>query len=202
MAVLDAAAVPIVHVPDRFTGEDIIEKIELIARSTGAVARGECLTRAVASDLAALAARRGRIERPRKALFVLSFINGRPMVAGRATAADGIIRLAGAVNSITGFDGYKLANDESIIAAQPDAVIAMERHAFRLDSRTVFGHPAFAGTPAAAKETFISMDGLYLLGFGPRTARAARDLAFALHPSVGREPMPSEGPPGDGGCGR
>ena len=28
------------------------------------------------------------------------------------------------------------------------------------------------------------MDGLYLLGFGPRTARAARDLAVALYPEL------------------
>ena len=39
-------------------------------------------------------------------------MNGRPMVAGRATAADGIITLAGAANAITAYDGYKLMNDE------------------------------------------------------------------------------------------
>ena len=36
------------------------------------------------------------------------------------------------------------------------------------------------------------MDGLYLLGFGPRTARAARDLAATLYPSLRAEPLPSE----------
>jgi hypothetical protein len=44
------------------------------------------------------------------------------------------------------------------------------------------------------------MEGLYLLGFGPRAARAARDVALALypslhpslHPSLGEELMPSE----------
>jgi iron complex transport system substrate-binding protein len=60
----------------------------------------------------------------------------------------------------------------------------------------VFAHPAFAATPAAAQRAFVSMEGLYLLGFGPRAARAARDLALALYPSLaasaGREAMPSE----------
>ena len=42
------------------------------------------------------------------------------------------------------------------------------------------------------------MDGLYLLGFGPRSARAARDLAVALYPALAREPMPSERVAGGG----
>ncbi|MEO8319845.1 MAG: hemin ABC transporter substrate-binding protein, partial [Bradyrhizobium sp.] len=49
---------------------------------------------------------------------------------------------------------------------------------------TVYLHPAFAMTPVAANKAFISMEGLYLLGFGPRTAAAARDLAINLYPAL------------------
>jgi iron complex transport system substrate-binding protein len=56
----------------------------------------------------------------------------------------------------------------------------------------VFTNAAFTTTPAALKKSFISMNGLYLLGFGPRTARAARDLAVQLYPALGREALPSE----------
>src|SRR6478609_1655963 len=166
IAVLEGASVPFVQIPDRFTGDGIVEKIR-IAQATGSAQRGECLIKLVEADLGALAALRARIERPRSALFILSFMNGRPMVAGRATAADGIITLAGAANAITGYDGYKLVNDEAVIAARPDAILAMERASFRLDAKTVFEHPAFATTPAAAQKELISMEGLYLLGFGP-----------------------------------
>jgi iron complex transport system substrate-binding protein len=193
IAVLEAASIPFVQVPDHFTGEGIVEKIRLIAQATGTNERGECLAKLVATDLTALAALRARIAQPRKTLFVLSFLNGRPMVAGRATAADGIIKLAGAVNAVTEYEGYKPISDESVIAARPDAVLAMERPSFRLDAQTVFEHPAFATTPAAAQRALISMEGLYLLGFGPRAARAARDLAVTLYPSLAHEPMPSEG---------
>ena len=58
MTVLDAASIPFVHVPDRFTGEGIVEKIRLIAQATGAVTRGECLAKLVEGDLAAFAALR------------------------------------------------------------------------------------------------------------------------------------------------
>ena len=196
VAVLESASVPFVSIPDRFTGGGIVEKIRLIARATGFVERGECLAGLVEADLGALAVLRARVARPRNVLFILSFMNGRPMVAGRATAADGIMALAGAGNAVTGYDGYKLLNDESIIAARPEAILAMERPSFRLDAQTVFAHPAFAATPAAAQQALISMEGLYLLGFGPRSARAARDLALALYPSLdapsARTPMPSE----------
>jgi iron complex transport system substrate-binding protein len=48
----------------------------------------------------------------------------------------------------------------------------------------VYLHPAFALTPVVANKAFISMDGLYLLGFGPRTAAAARDLSIKLYPTL------------------
>ena len=31
------------------------------------------------------------------------------------------------------------------------------------------------------------MEGLYLLGFGPRTAAAARDLSFKLYPALAQQ---------------
>ena len=39
-------------------------------------------------------------------------------------------------------------------------------------------------TPVVANKAFIAMDGLYLLGFGPRTAAAARDLSVQLYPAL------------------
>jgi iron complex transport system substrate-binding protein len=192
VAVLQAASVPFVLVPDHYTGDGIVEKINVVAAATEAAASGKCLADAVSADLDAMAKLRQRIERPLRVLFLLSFVNDRPMVAGKVTAADGIIRLAGAVNAVTEFEGYKLVNDEAVIAARPDVILAMHRDSHPLDAKTVFSHPSFMLTPAAAKQSFISMGGLYLLGFGPRTARAARDLAVGLYPGLGGEKLPSE----------
>jgi iron complex transport system substrate-binding protein len=200
IAVLDAARVPFVRVPEVFTGEGIIDKVRLIAKATGTSERGECLVKRVQEDLDVMANLRRRIEQPRKVMFLMSFLNGRPMVAGRTTAAEGIIELAGGRNAVDKYEGYKLINDESVIAAQPDAVLAMERPSFRLDADTVFAHAAFATTPAADHKAFVSMDGLYLLGFGPRAARAARDLAAALYPTLSGPPLPSERTPLSDAC--
>jgi iron complex transport system substrate-binding protein len=192
LAVLRAAEVPILAISDAFTADGILEKIDRIAHATASDAAGACLRRRVSADLDAIAQIRSPIGKRKRVMFVLSFANGRAMASGRGTAADGIIRMAGAVNAIDAYDGYKPLTDEAVIAARPDVVLAMRGGPGDLSAETIFAHPAFSATPAAKTRSFIAMDGLYLLGFGPRTARAARDLAAALYPSLQASPLPSE----------
>ncbi|MBS0534011.1 MAG: hemin ABC transporter substrate-binding protein [Proteobacteria bacterium] len=193
MNVLEAAKVPLVVVPDSFTEQGIAEKINVIAKVTGATEQAKCLTAHVHDDLAALARIRAGIGEKKRVLFVLSFVNGRAMAAGTHTAADGIIKLAGAVNVIGDYEGYKQLTDEAVIAARPDVILSIQRGGPGvLDAATVFAQPAFAATPAAAKKSFVAMEGLYLLGFGPRTASAARDLAATLYPDLKAATLPSE----------
>ena len=185
--VIDAARVPLIMVPENFTEAGMLEKIRLVARVAGEEKRGECLANAVAGDLDWLRAMRGKVKSPPRVMFVMSFLDGRAMVAGRKTAADEIIKLAGAVNVVDNFDGYKNMNDEAIVAARPDHILSMDRSRDTLKAAEVFANAAIALTPAAQSKSFISMDGLYLLGFGPRTAAAARDLAVQLDPAVKAE---------------
>jgi iron complex transport system substrate-binding protein len=193
ISVLEAANVPFVMVPDPYSGEGIVEKVRMIAQATGVEARGRCLADKVRADLDALKQVRSTIKKPVRVMFVLSFVGGRAMVAGQKTAADGIIRMAGAVNAVNEYEGYKAINDEAVVAAKPDAVLVMSRSsAEQLTAETIFVHPAFTTTPAAANKSYVTMDGLYLLGFGPRTAFAARDLAFKLYPDLKPESFPSE----------
>ena len=184
LGVLQAASVPFVLIPDPYSGDGIVEKVRLIAKVTGTERRGRCLAEAVRADLDAVAELRKRIDRPIRALFVLSFLNGKAMVAGAKTAADGIITLGGAVNAITGFEGYKPVSDEAIIAAAPDVVLAMKRDSHPMTAEMAFDHPGFRLTPAAERQAFVAMDGLYLLGFGPRTASAARELIGTFYPHL------------------
>jgi iron complex transport system substrate-binding protein len=185
LSVLDSAGIPMVMVGDEYSGDGILRKIELIAKTMHLEERGQCLANRVRGDLKSLAQWRTGIDRPLRVVFVMSFVNGRAMVAGRKTAADGIIRMAGATNAADQFEGYKQLEDEAVVAAQPDAVLVMVRGgADPLTAKEVFAHPGFALTPAASRNAFVAMDGLYLLGFGPRTASAARDLAQKLYPDL------------------
>lgn len=184
LEVLENAKVPLISVPDQHTAEGVTQKINLIAHAMDADARGACLAKAVSVDLASLTALRAQIKAPVRVMFVMSFLNGRAMVAGQKTAANAIISMSGATNAIDSFDGYKPINDEAIVAAKPDVILTMKRDREEIEKDTVFSNPAFALTPAAKNKSFVAMDGLYLLGFGPRTASAAHDLALKLYPSL------------------
>ncbi|KPF97617.1 hemin ABC transporter substrate-binding protein [Rhodopseudomonas sp. AAP120] len=184
MQALEAAKIPLVSIPETFTEQGLLDKIRLIGHAMQADAGATCLANAVAQDFDQLRSLRARITRPARVMFVMSLVNGQAMAAGRNTAANEIIELSGGVNAIDGYDGYKTINDEAIVAAKPDAVITIRRSRDSFEADAFYAHPAFALTPAGANRAFLAMDGLYLLGFGPRTPAAARDVAAALYPQL------------------
>jgi iron complex transport system substrate-binding protein len=182
--ILETARVPLVLVPETFSEQGLLDKISLVGHAMGVEARAACLSTAVAADLAQLRELRSKVTKPIRVMFVMSMQSGRAMVAGQKTAADEIIQLAGAANAVDGYDGYKIISDEAIVAAKPDVVLSIDRGPGSLQADAIYAHPAFAMTPAATSKSFISMEGLYLLGFGPRTAAAARDLSVKLYPAL------------------
>ncbi|RDV03570.1 heme/hemin ABC transporter substrate-binding protein [Undibacter mobilis] len=195
--VLEAAKVPLVVVPETFSIEGVAQKVAVIGKVVGEEARAQCIVRRLNADKDALTKIRAGIRAPKRVLFVLSFINGRAMAAGKGTAADGIIDLAGGVNVMSDYEGYKSINDEAVIAAKPDVILTMKRGgADDLTAETIFAGPAFQTTPAAATKAFVSFDAAYMLGFGPRVGRAARDVADALYPELKSAQLPSEQPSG------
>jgi iron complex transport system substrate-binding protein len=144
--------------------------------------QAQALAASVKTRFRRLADLRAAVDRPRRVLFVLALRDGRPMVGGRNSGADAIIRMAGGVNAADAVEGYKPMSDEAVIAAAPDVILMMDRGAHAVTADDLFRLPSFRATPAAARRALIVMDGLYLLGFGPRTPDAARDLMAAVYP--------------------
>ncbi|WP_411901691.1 heme/hemin ABC transporter substrate-binding protein [Methylorubrum thiocyanatum] len=177
------AGIPVAIIAERHTAEGVLEKIRSVGHQVGLEAEAEVLSRAVGTSFAALGERRARIARPARALVVLSLANGRVMAGGRDSTADGILALAGLRNAAEGLTGFKPISDEAIIAAAPEVVIVMSNGGHALTADTVFGEgTALAQTPAAAKRALVAMDGLALLGFGPRTPESAEALMRAAYP--------------------
>ncbi|RBO52586.1 hemin ABC transporter substrate-binding protein [Rhodovulum sp. BSW8] len=176
---LKSAAIPFVVVPDGYDRDAVAAKIEAVAGALDVPEKGAALAAEVGRALDAAAAEAA--EGPaRRVLFVLSVQGGRLLASGRGTAADGIIRLAGGVNAVDAFEGYKPLTDEAVAQAAPEVILMMAREGAEDLAAEVLALPAVRTTPAAASGALVSMDGLYLLGFGPRTAQAVRDLSDAL----------------------
>jgi iron complex transport system substrate-binding protein len=182
LEVLDKASVPMVTVPDRFDAEGILEKIRIVGDVLDVEDKAETLASQTDADLKAAQAVTADITERKTVLFVLSLQGGRVLASGTNTAADGIIAIAGGLNAVTDYEGYKQLTDEAIIEAAPDVILAMDRggdHEMQVDE--LLRHPAIAATPAAQNKSVVRMDGAFLLGFGPRTAAAARELSAALY---------------------
>lgn len=182
IAALKQSRIPLALVDYKPTSQAIGNKIALIADILDVKDRGLELTKTIMAELAALEAALSGASRPRT-LFVLSLAGGRIIAAGSKSSADEIITLAGGVNAVRDFEGYKQASAEAIIAAEPEAIVMMERQG-DIEREDLFAQEPFSRIPAAKTKKLIRMDGSYLLGFGPRTPAAARDLAKTLHPGL------------------
>ncbi|WP_404933153.1 hemin ABC transporter substrate-binding protein [Nitratireductor sp. L15S-10] len=181
MDALRTSRIPVVMVPEGYDRDAILRKIRVVGAALNVEAKAEALASQVQADLDAAQREAQTQADGKRVLFVLSMQGGRVMAAGKNTAADGIIRMAGAENAMDRFSGYRQVSAEAVISAAPDVVLMMARGgADHLASEDVLSHPAIASTPAGENRALIRMDGSYLLGFGPRTAEAVRDLARAL----------------------
>lgn len=165
-------------------------KIDAVATALGVPEKGQALADRIAQEFSIADARAKSVTEPRKVMFIMSLQGGRIMASGRQTAADGIIHLAGAQNAFGEFEGYKTVTDEAVLAANPDVILMMDRSAAQAANGTddhiaqreqVLMIPAIAATPAGKNGAFVQIDGLFLLGFGPRTGQAALELHDAVY---------------------
>lgn len=184
--VLNAAGIPFILVPEATDPAGIAAKIEAVAAALDLSAEGTALVAEVEAKLAAIQARAAAVETPKRVLFILSLQGGGVMAGGEGTEAEGIIRLAGGVNAANGFQGYKPMTDEAVLAAKPDAILMMDREGdLSIADADVLAQPALSQTPAGQSATILRMDGMLLLGFGPRTPEAADALHAMLYGSQG-----------------
>lgn len=185
IALLREAGVRLVVISEDLSTRGVAARIGAIGAAAGAGEPARRLAETVQAGFEELAALRARVVGKRRVLFALSLQNGRTMVGGANSTADAMIRLAGGVNAAAGVEGYKPMTDEAVIAAAPEVVLMM-RNSSGHDAtpEELFAMPAFSATPAAGARALVRMDGLYLLGFGPRAPLAARDLMAAIHPDA------------------
>ncbi|MES0881074.1 heme/hemin ABC transporter substrate-binding protein [Roseibium sp. SCP14] len=179
--VLKKSGVAIADIPEGFTEEDILKKVRAVGDALGVPDKAEDLADQLSADLEDARKQAESNSTELRVLFVLMARGGRIMASGTDTAAHGIIDLAGAQNAVSDFSGYKQLSDEAILSAAPDVVLMMQRGPNHdVAAQEVFNHPALAQTPAGQNKRVIVMGGQYLLGFGPRTADAIRDLSKQL----------------------
>jgi iron complex transport system substrate-binding protein len=178
---LKNAGVPVLIVPIEYTVDGAKRAIRMLAEALGRVERGSDLIAQLDTDLAEARQVAATLNPKPRVLFLYARGPNTVNAAGAKTSADEIIRLAGGQNAITDFEGFKPLTAEAAAAAAPDALLLFESGLKSLGGEEgLLRVPGVAQTPAGQKGRIIAMDGLYLLGFGPRLGAAARDLAREL----------------------
>ncbi len=182
---LAAAGVRVEIGPEGKDTSVIPAKIAFMGRVLGREAEAEALAETFRARMAALEEALSGIEARPSVMVLLAAGRGAPLVSGTGTAADEIVGLARGRNAVTGYEGYRPLSAESAIAAAPDALLVPD-HAIGMmgGAEALLSRPEIAATPAGAAGRLVVMDGLKLLGLGPRTPAAIADLARALHPEA------------------
>lgn len=122
----------------------------------------------------ALAGLRGR---PR-AIFVMAHGGPTLNLAGRDTAAEAMLGLAGCDNPLE-FTGYKTISAEALLAAAPEVIVTTTQSLDGLGGQgALLARPGIADTPAARRRHVVALDALLLLGFGPRLPQAVWQVAL------------------------
>ena len=164
-------------------------KILAIGQVFGVQAKAERLARGIDLDLAEAKILYTKFKQRPKVLFVYARGAGTQLVSGKGSSADAMIQLAGGVNAVQDYDGYKPMTSEAVVAAAPDVILFLT-----LGLESVGGvdgalkMPGIALTPAGKNKRILDMDDLYLLSFGPRLGKAVIDLTYLLHPELKRLP--------------
>jgi len=184
ISALEKSRVPVLMVPNRSSPEGAVEKIDFLGKALGAETRAAQLSTKLEKGLQDLGSILAKSAEKPRVLFILSTTGGKMTVAGEKSSADAMVSLAGGVNAISGFEGYKAASAEALVAAAPDAIVMMSNRAAANAADQVLATASLAGSPAVANKRIALMEGTYLLGFGPRLAEAARDLAVFLQPDL------------------
>jgi iron complex transport system substrate-binding protein len=183
---LRSAGVEIVQLADGHSEAGLLDKVKRIATALDVAAEGEALAARLEREMKtakqAVASMSGR---PR-VLFIINAGSGAPMAAGRETAADALIALAGAENVFSDHTGYKAISLEAAAAAAPEAIALMDQTLASMGGvDAVAAHPALRLTPAAKAKRIFARPGSYLLSFGPRLPEAMVDFARAVREKAG-----------------
>lgn len=182
---LEESGLATLRLPKAVSIEGAADVIRRIARALGKDAAGRMLAERMEAEARSVTAAAGALPDKPRVLFLLSVGSGAPLASGTGTAAAGIIAAAGGVNAIDGYEGYKPLSPEAAVAANPDVVLVTHRTVRLMGgSDAILDRAEVKPTAAGVNRRLVAVDGLLMLGFGPRTAEAVRTLAETLHPSL------------------
>jgi iron complex transport system substrate-binding protein len=119
-------------------------------------------------------------------LLLLGHMGGKPMIAGKDTAADWLLQQAGGHNLAT-HTGYKPFSNESLASLNPEVLVFADRALTGDAARVALfkENPILSSTRAAKDGRVMELDPTLLVGgLGPRLPEALKKLSDGFYPGA------------------
>jgi len=119
-------------------------------------------------------------------LLLLGHAGGKPLIAGKDTAADWVLRQASGRNLAT-HSGYKPFSVESLAGLSPDVLVFADRSLSGDAARAALfkENPILASTAAAKAGRVVELDPTLLVGgLGPRLPHSLKVLSATFYPDA------------------
>ncbi|WP_342221901.1 heme/hemin ABC transporter substrate-binding protein [Candidatus Fukatsuia endosymbiont of Tuberolachnus salignus] len=175
------SGVEVVSIPGDATLDTVPKKIAAIAAAIDQFDKGLQLTQTYRQKIAAIDNHPLAVH----VLCIMSHGGNSPLAAGQHTAADAMIRAAGAKNAMQGFNRYQPLSQEGAIASAPDLLLVTTDGVKSLGGvDKIWQLPGIALTPAGKHRRILVLDDMALLGFGLQTPDVLGQLRHAAEQSL------------------
>ncbi len=182
---LRQAGVAVEVVPFEHDADSTRGLIRTLAGALGRADEGEALIERLDAKLADIQTHLESADSHPRVLFIYARGGGVLNVAGSHTGADTLIGLAGGVNAISDFEGYKPLTAEGVVTANPDVLFLLDEGYKSIGGEEgVLALPGVALTNAGKQRRIVHLDDNLALSFGPRLGEGVEALAKALHPEL------------------
>jgi iron complex transport system substrate-binding protein len=183
---LKNSGVTVLSLTPDYTVETVKSKVLTIARALDLEAKAKEINDAIDADMREV----GKLLEKKRATPRVMFVGRGPnmpnaTMSGAKTTIDEMIKLAGGVNPLADFSGFREMTDEAVVAAQPEVILMTQKSFERgggIDGVVRF--PGVALTPAGKDRRIVAVSDMYFQGFGPGVGRAVRELAYKFHPEL------------------
>ena len=176
---LSSLGIELAVIPERWHGQGIVEKVRCISSIVGVgQSARHALIEKLQNHMDDLSIQRSRIDKPIRVALLLALRDGVPTAAGSETSGHGVLEMAGLTNVFADFEGWKPIAPEAMITRNPDVIFITERSAKAAGGiEAVIADPIIELTDAGSSGNVFAVDGMALLGFGPRTITTALQIS-------------------------
>ncbi|MCA8996498.1 MAG: ABC transporter substrate-binding protein [Planctomycetaceae bacterium] len=162
--------------------EGMLDEIELIGRVTGHLDRAKQQVRRLRDRMSALEKQAQQLT-PTPPIKVFYQVWDDPLMsAGPDSFIGQLITKAGAQNILDRTDiRYPQVNPETVLAENPDVILAPVSHSEPLDKNSILNRPGWEKVKAIQNERVELLDGDRISRCGPRLVEAFEELLIALY---------------------